>query len=168
MVHCERDAHCYWIIAEPNRSASWRVNKLILAVLGGWLLVVASIFTAAGLWLVLPFAGFEFGALGSALYWVSRRLRQRHVVHFSADRIRIEKGTRYPQYSWTLSRQAVALSVDIQNHPEDPLQLSLCTPQERIRVGDFLNLEDSRELLRLLRDSGLSVRNYSRAGQVRA
>lgn len=168
MVHCEHDRHRYWIVAEPNRSTSWRVNKLILAALGVWLLLVAGVFTAAGMWLVLPFAGIELGALGSALYWVSRRLRQRHVVHVTGDRIRIEKGTCYPQHSWTLSRHAVALSVDIQNHPEDPLQLSLCTPLERIRVGDFLNLEDSRELLRLLRDTGISVRNYSRAGQMHA
>lgn len=167
MVHCKRDGHDgYWIVAEPNRSASWRTNQLILLGAGLWLLGIAAVFLVAGLWLVLPFAGLELGALGAALYWTSWRLRERHVVHFTAEHIHIEKGHRGPRRAWCLPRREAALSVAIHNHPEDPLQLTLYTATERVRVGEFLNKEDARTLLQLLRNAGVQVRNYSRTGQL--
>ena len=165
MIRCGNDDRQHrWIAALPNCSASWRTNQLLLAALGIWLLAVGCVFAAAGLWLVLPFAGLELGLLGLALHRVGWKLRQRHVVRFGPDDIRIEKGVGVPEQVWNFQRRDVALSVDLHRHPEAPLALTLFTPSHRVPVGDFLNRDDSHTLLELLRGAGIAVRNHSPIG----
>lgn len=155
------------IIAEPNRSASWRTNQLLLWVVALWCLTVGGAFAAAGLWLILPFAGAELAALWGSLYWLCWKLNERHVLRFDARQVIIEQGIYHPRRVWRLAREQVSISVDLLNHPEDPLQISLCSPQGSIPIARFLNLEDSRRLLGLLRAEGLPVRNYSHAGHLK-
>jgi uncharacterized membrane protein len=154
------------LIAQPNRSASWRLNKLIIAALALWISVIAAAFAAVGLWPIIPFAGLEIGAVGAALYYVCWKLQQRHVLRFCEDRLVLEKGCYYPRLTWRFTRAAVSLSVEVQPHPWDPLKIFLCSRDEQIPLGNFLNKDDSKKLLALLKEQGLAVRNYSEAVRV--
>ena len=149
------------LIAQPNRSASWQVNKLVIAAFALWWTLIASFFVFKGLWPIAPFAGIEVGGLALALYYVCWKLQQRHVLRFGDAQVTLQKGAYYPRFSWSFPRSAVSLSVEVQPHPWDPLKIFLCSNEHTIPFGNFLNQDDTTKLLKLLREQGLAVRNYS-------
>lgn len=149
------------LIAQPNRSASWRLNKLIIALFALWWTSIAGVFIYLGLWPIAPFAGLEVGGLAVALYSVCWKLQQRHVLRFRERQLIVQKGAYYPRFTWRFARDSVSLSVEVQQHPWDPLKIFLCDRNEQIPLGNFLNKDDSKMLLALLRAQGLHVRNYS-------
>lgn len=153
------------VIAQPNQSASWEANKQLLIGIGVFSGLIATGFSLIGVWMVLPFAGLEFTALGGALYIVCRKLNLRHILHFSGDVLVIEKGIRFPQQVWRLPKQHCYLSVERKRHPWDPIRINICCNRdghsENIPIGEFLNQEDSAQLLTVLRQHGLPVRNDS-------
>jgi uncharacterized membrane protein len=149
------------LVAQPNRSASWQLNKLVIIAFAIWWSVIAGFFVYRGLWPILPFAGIEVGGLAMALYYVCWKLEQRHVVQFGTDAVIVQKGAYYPRLTWRLERSSVALSVEVLPHPWDPLRIFICSRDQRIAIGNFLAREDCEELLKLLRRQGLPVRNHS-------
>lgn len=158
------------IIAQPNQSANWQANKQILLYIGLASALIATIFSLLGAWLILPFAGLEITALGAALYIVCRKQSLRHVLHFSGDQLLIEKGCNQPEQVWQCSALSTFIVVERQPHPWDPIKISLCNhcangTIEHISFGGFLNKVDSDQLLKVLRDQGLRVRNDSLNGQ---
>ena len=166
-MHPGRNSAARYIIAQPNQSASWQSNKQLLLTVGLITGFIATLFSLMGAWLILPFAGIEITALGGALYVVCRRLNLRHVLHFSGDLLIIEKGMKQAQQRWQLHKQTTSIIVERQNHPWDPIKIYLCSRHqqdtcEQIAVGDFLNSEDSQQLLRILRQQGVAVGTDSR------
>ena len=160
MVYKQRDDSTEVIVAEPNRSASWQTNKVVLILMcclsGG----IALGFAALGAWPILPFAGLEMLALGSALYYVCWKLRYRHVITLQSDSVRIQKGHYYPKKSWDIPFDDAALSVTPEQHPWDGPTISLYNRGEEISLGEFLNREDSLKLLSLLKGK-VRVGNHS-------
>lgn len=149
------------IIAQPNRSASWRANQILIALFSVWAGIVAAVFLNIGAWPVLPFLGLEIAGLAAGLYYVCWKVQQRHVLRLAVDGLVVEKGVYCPRRVWRFPHQGLSVSVEVQNHPWDPLKIFLCSPAEQIAFGEFLNRDDSKKLLSLLRQQGLAVRNYS-------
>ena len=139
------------IVAEPNRSASWEANKMVLIAMCCLSAVIAVGFAAIGAWPILPFAGLEMLALGSALYYVCWKLRYRHVITLDAQSVKIQKGHYHPRQQWQFEREQSAISVIPERHPWDGPQISLYSKGEVIRLGEFLNRDDSLKLLALLK-----------------
>jgi uncharacterized membrane protein len=161
LVPIENSATESLLIVRPNRSASWRGNKFFIIAFSLWIGLIGCVFAAIGLWPILPFAGLEISALAGAMYYVCWKLQQRHVLRFRDGGLTLEKGFYYPRLTWHFARDAVSLSVEVQSHPWDPLKIVLCSREEQIPPGNFLNNDDSRKLLSLLKEQGLNVRNYS-------
>ena len=155
------------VIAQPNQSANWETNKQLIIGFGLFSGLVATGFSLIGAWMILPFAGLEITALGSALFIVCRRLNIRHVLYFSGDELFIEKGAKHPEQAWRLLKSDTQLIVERGNHSWDPLQISLYNSQSgEIAIGDFLNQDDSKELLAALKVQGLRVRSDSHWGEL--
>jgi uncharacterized membrane protein len=161
VVTFQQDDNAALLIAQPNHSASWRANKLVIVMIACWWSAIAGVFFARGLWPILPFVGIEIGGLALALYYVCWKLQQRHVVRFETYQLILQKGAYYPRLSWQFARDSVSLSIEVQSHPWDPLKIFLCSPDQQIPLGNFLNKDDSKQLLALLRQQGLRVRNHS-------
>lgn len=117
-------------------------------------------FTLMGAWPILPLAGLELLALGSALYFVNWKLQYRHVITLSDDSVRIDKGYYHPRQSWQFTRQRTGLSITPQPHPMDSPELALHDRAQRVSVGEFLSREDAMELAELLRRE-IRVDSYS-------
>lgn len=139
------------IVAEPNRSATWQTNKIVLILMCCLSGTIAVGFAALGAWPVLPFAGLEMLALGSALYYVCWKLRYRHVITVNRETVHIQKGHYYPRQSWQIPVDDISLSVTPEQHPWDGPAISVYTRSEEISLGEFLNREDSLKLLGLLK-----------------
>lgn len=151
MVTSTRTASRLMIVAKPNQSSSWRANLLVLLALAVPSLGIAVAFALLGAWPILPFAGLELLALGSALYYVNWKLQYRHVITLSDDSVRIDKGFYVPRQSWRFPRQLTGLAVTPEQHPWEGPELSLHDRHESVRLGEFLNREDSLKLLALLK-----------------
>lgn len=162
MVTSNRTASRLMIVAQPNRSASWRANQLVLLALAIPSLIIALGFTALGAWPILPMAGLELLALGSALYYVNWKLQYRHVITLSDDSVRIDKGFYTPTRSWQFPRRVTALSVTPEKHPWEGPALAVHDQHESVSVGEFLNRDDCLKLLALLREE-VQVRTHSGA-----
>ncbi len=152
MVSSTRTATRLMIIARPNQSASWADNVLLLLALAVPVLTIAVIFALLGAWLILPFAGLELLALGTALYHVTWQQQFRHVITLSEDSICIDKGHYAPQQQWHFSRHSTGLTITVQQHPWDGPQLCVHDRNESVILGEFLNREDSLKLLELLQN----------------
>jgi len=151
------------IIAKPNCSASWRSNQLVLAALAVPSLGIATGFALLGAWPILPFAGLELLAVGSALYYVNWKLQYRHVITLSDDSVCIDKGFYAPKQSWKFPRQATGLAITPERHPWEGPELSLQGAGESVSVGEFLNRDDSLKLAALLRQE-IRVGSHSARG----
>lgn len=147
------------IIAQPNCSASLRSNMLVLLALAIPSLGFAVSFALLGAWPIIPFAGLELLALGSALYYVSWKLQYRHVITLSDDQVCIEKGYYLPRQTWKFPRQGLGLAIIPEHHPWEGPELALQRTGESVSVGEFLNRDDSLKLAALL---GREIRVSSR------
>jgi uncharacterized membrane protein len=164
MVTSTRTASRLMIVATPNCSASWRSNQLVLFALAVPSLGVATGFALLGAWPILPFAGLELLALGSALYYVNWKLQYRHVITLSEDTVRIEKGHYVPKRSWQFTRQGAGLAITPEAHPWDGPSLAVHDNRDSVTVGDFLCREDSLKLAELLR-SEIRVASHGPSGR---
>lgn len=165
MVTLESAGGEQWLVARPNCSASWQANRLLILALGSWSLMIALFFCVIGLWPIAPFLGLEVLAMACGLYAARWKLEQRHVLRFQPDTLVVEKGVHRPRFRCQLPRTAAFVSVEIQSPPWDSLKIFLCDRREHIPVGNFLNPDETRQLLRQLRAQGLPVRNYSALSQ---
>lgn len=165
MVTSTRTASRLLIIAQPNRSSTWRANLLLLLALAVPSLAIAISFALLGAWPILPFAGLELLALGTALYYVNWKLQYRHVITVSDDSVRIDKGFYRPRQSWQFPRQCTGLVITPEKHPWDGPELSVHDKHESVSLGEFLNREDILELIALLRKE-LRVGTHSRQAKL--
>ncbi len=56
--------------------------------------------------------------------------------------------------------------MDERERREEPLSISLSRGATCVRIGEFLNADDSRALLNALRSQGLPTASYSRGGEL--
>ncbi|AQA20366.1 hypothetical protein BST95_17105 [Halioglobus japonicus] len=151
MVTSSRQGQATTIVARPNYSSTWRNNLYVLLALCVPSLGAAIGFTFLGAWPILPFAGLELLALGSALYYVNWKLQYRQVITLSDDEVRIEKGHYFPRQCWQFQRETAGLNIIPERHPHDSPSLSLHNRTENVILGEFLTADDTRELIELLR-----------------
>ncbi len=166
MVYQQKKDDSEVIVAEPNRSASWQANKYALIAMCCLSAVIATGFALIGAWPILPFAGLEMLALGGALYYVCWKLQYRHVITLREDKIHIQKGHYHPRESFELPLEESRLAVEPEQHPWDGPKISLQHRGEDISLGEFLNKQDSENLLSLLRGR-IRVGSHSPRGEQR-
>lgn len=156
---CSSNGQC--LILAPNRSADWQANRQLIIVVTLVSAVIAGGFASIGAWVILPFAGVEIIALGSALYWVNWHQYYRQVLWFEGSELRIEKGFYRPRDCWRWQRQETAIHVTEPLVAGNPLTIHLARGTLRVPVGEFLNADDCQTLLRTLKELGLNTRSFS-------
>ena len=157
MVSCEKDGDLTLIILQPNRSASWQQTRKFLFLVGGTTLLVATIWSIAGAWMVLPFAGLEVAVLAYVMYRVSYSTYQLQVIRVEKHQVVVEQGVDGPTQRWRFQRPDVHISVVEPRNPVDCMALSLVQPEQELAIGTFLNQEDLKLARQALQQSGLTV-----------
>ena len=154
------------IVVKPNHSATWRQNLWLLAALAVPSLGAGIAFALLGAWPILPLAGLELTALVTALYWVNWKLEYRHVIRLTDESITVDKGYFVPKRSWHFAREESALRVVPEHHHWQGPELSVHDRLSETRIGEFLNREETLELLGLLRQE-LRIRTHSRDSSIK-
>lgn len=153
-AQCLTDSQMCQVVLAPNNSHSWLQTVVFLSSIGSILLAISVFFALQGLWMVLPFAGVEFLALGLAMILVSRTSARRQVISIDRDRIRVEKGTclhRFiadhgPKDCFEYPRSWVRLTCVPPSHDWHPSRLMLGASGRNVEIGEFLTEEERQEL----------------------
>ena len=136
---------CRWII-RPNQSLSWRGLLRVYAAVALCLLAISVAFALRGFWPVLPFAGLELLALGTAFYLCLSRSQWREIVSIDADVVTVEKGRRQAEERWKCP--SVWAQVRLEESPIAgyPSRLMITYQGRGVEIGRFL-CDDERAAL---------------------
>ena len=140
------------IVVSPNLSSQWHTTKILLWIVSGFSLLVGSVFAVLGLWMILPFTGLEVFALVMLTYWVACRCRHKQVIHFDANRIRVEKGYLTPRLAWDSELFWTRLIINKSPYRGHPNKLMLRSKNQQLEIGEFLNEQDKKKLIAELRN----------------
>ncbi|MCO6413162.1 MAG: DUF2244 domain-containing protein [Thiogranum sp.] len=137
----------------PNCSMPWRAVKrfyfgMVLVSVG-----IASIFAFHGAWMILPFAGLEMLALGSALYVVALRGCRWQTISIRSNSVDIAEGRSGNGRQQTF-RRAWA-QVDMQPAPVEghPARLVIRSHGQAVEIGSYLNETEKLRLAQELREA---------------
>ncbi|MBZ2163789.1 DUF2244 domain-containing protein [Alteromonas stellipolaris] len=141
----------------PNRSASWQDTKWLMLIFAVVVFTIAIGWAVVGVWVILPFAGIEVVLLIFIMYQVSRSTYrwetldiEPHTIHFC---------TRHRTLSFTRP-SAHIIFTESENDWHLPI-VTLADGEQRIVLGEFLNLEDRALLKETLDNEGIMVcRNH--------
>ena len=140
----------------PNRSASWREVKLVLLGFSVVIFSIAMAWTLVGVWIVLPFAGVEFGLLGYLMYRVNWQAYQHQRLIITPVLLILEQGFRQRQVV-RLERADCQITVtETEGHWQLPIYIIYCHGEE-YPLGPFLNLNDLKQLQHYLNQCGIGL-----------
>jgi uncharacterized membrane protein len=145
------------ITLSPHVSATWKETKYFLMLLASVVFVVAACWALVGLWLILPFAGLEMGAVAWLTYRVCFRLSHLHQqIIIEPRRVVVRRGVKVPQREWILPRPQAHLHVLKPINDFHLATLWLRDDEQQLSVGDFLNGDGREEARRALLRAGLT------------
>lgn len=145
------------ITLRPNRSATWRQTKWVIAIMVAVVMIIAVAWTFIGAWIVLPFAGLEVGLFAFLMYKVSRFTYSKQVISITPHQVTVEFGYREVERLAAFTRTDLNVYyTQTENNWELP-KIALNDGQQLCVIGDFLNLEDRVILKQSLEDAGLII-----------
>ncbi len=158
MITTHFDNDTLQIVLTPNRSASWKQNCQLLLALGAVVLLIASVWSYMGVWMILPFAGLELGFLSYFVYRTSQRSYLKEVVYLLQDTIKIERGQTAPITQLSYPKDLCEFVIQKPKHYWSPAELNLVHRNENVVLGRFLSKKDMDELTEIIKDTGLKYR----------
>jgi len=153
---------CYWLI-RPNCSLSWSSALKVYLFIATCCLGIGLAFAINGFWPVLPFAGLEVVALGTAFFLCLSRSQIREVVTVSADLVTVEKGRRQPREYREYQRAWARVDLAPSSIAWYPSRLAVGIPGRQIEIGRFLNEEERHALAEELTEA-FRRNDWSREG----
>ncbi|GAA0858233.1 DUF2244 domain-containing protein [Aliiglaciecola litoralis] len=155
MVFAQANAHSTRIELSPNRSASWKEVKILICVISTVVLLIATAWSIAGAWLILPFAGFEVGLLALLMYRVSLYCHSKQVLTITPKSITFECGIKQPYFRWQFVRTATHVNVVEAETQFDRPKMVLTDDRISIPLGEFLNQQDCHLARTVFKQAGL-------------
>lgn len=125
---------------------SWRANKLFVASLAILSFGIAGVFAIQGLWVILPFVGFEILFLAVVMYWCCLRATRREVISIDADNIQIEFGRHRIQEVQKFQRAWTSVRLYPPERSMHSGRLVMCSKGVEVEVGACLSEQDRRSL----------------------
>lgn len=145
------------ITLSPNCSATWQQTKWVIMVMVFIVMTIALAWTFVGAWIVLPFAGFELGLFAYLMYRVSVYTHTKQIIYITATNVNVEIGYLKKQSSTEMLRDNLDVYYsETENNWELP-RIALCTAEQKLELGNFLNLDDRKLLKDALQNAGFII-----------
>ena len=138
------------LVITPYAPLSWQASVLILLLLSTLILAGAVISGLLGHWYAMPASAAVCLALALAFREGYRRTQRREVVKLVADAVSVERGHTQPESRCTLPRDRAEVRLQ-EPAPDDHGHLYLCSPEQKIEIGEFLEDDERRQLADALR-----------------
>ncbi len=126
----------------PNCSLTRRSATVFFLSIAAVSLGIAGSFAAAGYWPILPFAGLELAALGSALYWSMRQGRMRELIRVDENHVTVHKMHGDQSHEYEFKRPWTQVHLHQPEATNWPSRLSLKSMGRSVEVGSFLTDEE--------------------------
>lgn len=139
---------------EPNRSASWDQTKQVILGLSGFMLIIATGWMIAGVWLMFPFFLIDIMLFSYFFYRVSEATYQRQFIIIDEEKVRFRAGIHRLGTAVTFRRPCYLL-VHKRTARGHLLAFSMSDDEKTQRIGKFLNEDDLTELRKKLTEFGL-------------
>lgn len=139
------------LVITPYAPLSLRATLLILLVVCIPIMAVAVVSGLLGNWYAMPASASVCLVLCLAFRSGYRRTQQREVITVIGDAVSIESGHRYREFRKQLPRKLAFVLLQ-ESPPPAREHLFLCTEDQRIEVGEFLESRERHELADTLRD----------------
>jgi uncharacterized membrane protein len=145
------------ITLSPNRSATWQQTKWVIAIMVAVVMIIALAWTVVGAWVVLPFAGLEVGLFALLMYKVSLFTHTQQIIYISATSVDIEAGYRKKETLARMSRHHLDIFYSESKNNWELPRVIMCANDQKVIIGEFLNLEDREKLKETLQDLGFMI-----------
>jgi uncharacterized membrane protein len=142
---------------QPNRSANWQQNKIVIMVMTAFVMIIAIAWSMVGAWVILPFAGFEVGLLAFLMYRVSYSTYQKQIITIDKNTLTFQAGVYYPKRFYTFSKDNVAVKTLEPQTEYEQTHITLYDGHQSISIGQFLNQPDRITTLEYLRKAKLHI-----------
>jgi uncharacterized membrane protein len=145
------------ITLSPNRSATWQQTKWVIAIMVAVVMIIALAWTVVGAWVVLPCAGLEVGLFALLMYKVSLFTHTQQIIYISTTSVDIEAGYRKKKTLAKMSRQHLDIFYSESKNNWELPRVIMCANDQKVIIGEFLNLEDREKLKETLQDLGFMI-----------
>ena len=142
---------------QPNRSADWRQNKIIIMVMTAFVMIIAVAWSVVGVWIILPFAGFEVGLLAFLMYRVSYSTYQKQIITIHSDTVVFQAGVYYPKRIHSFCKDKLSVKTIEAQSEFEQTQITLDDGHQTIVIGQFLNQPDRVATLEHFKKAKLHV-----------
>lgn len=127
---------------QPNRSVNWRQNKIIIMIMVSFVMIIAIAWSVVGVWIILPFAGFEAGLLAFLMYRVSYSTYQKQIITIHPDKVIFQAGVYSPNRFHSFSKDKLTVKTIEAQSEFDQTQITLDDGVQAVLIGQFLNQSD--------------------------
>lgn len=140
------DSGSGYFIIRPNRSLSWRTNKLIIGAIAFVCLSIAIVWGYIGAWMILPFAGIEVLLVAICFYLCVLKTTNQEVIQINSTRLVVEHGRRKPQIRTEFLRENLKLDFYQSDNDWENGHLILLGGKQKLEIGQCLNRGDKQLL----------------------
>lgn len=142
---------------QPNRSANWRQNKIIIMVMAAFVMSIAIAWSIVGVWVILPFAGLEVGLLAFLMYRVSYSTYQKQIITIHPNKVIFQAGVYYPKRYVSFAREQLTIKTKEPKTAYEQTTITLEDQQQKVEIGIFLNQQDRKTILSYFKQAQLQI-----------
>lgn len=159
MVATIRDpeTHQVALVITPYAPLSWQGSVLILLVLSTLIMSGAILSGLLGNWYAVLPSGILCIVIALAFRSGYRRTQRREVVKLVEDAVSIERGHTLPESRCSLPRDRAEVLLQV-SAPDAHEHLYLCSNEQKVEIGEFLEDDERHQLAdslrQLLRSAG--------------
>lgn len=137
------------VTAKPNVSLTAKTRLVSFLVIAGVTLAVALLFAVHGMWMVLPFAGFEIALLGWAFYHLHCHARDFERITVNDEHVLVE--TLDYKRAGRIEFQRYWARLVVCRTPTRGPRLYLRSHGRQVEIGRFMNDEERAQVARQMR-----------------
>ena len=157
MVKLKHKHESVILTLQPNRSANWQQNKIIIMVMAAFVMIIAIAWGVVGVWIILPFAGFEVGLLAFLMYRVSYSTYQKQIITINSQTVTFESGIYYRKQCLHFEKDKISVITIAAQTDYEQTHITLKDNQQNVVIGEFLNQQDRQVMLSHFKEAQLYV-----------
>jgi len=139
-------------VLSPTFTADWHLSLRFLVLIGAVLFSISIYFSYLGLWLIIPFAGLEFGALLVSLWLSANKSNEKNVLIITDYSVTLEKGRKTRSSSVTFEKIWCEIILEHLPRRWKHTRLFLRCKDDKVEFAEFLDADEQSELSKKLKN----------------